>query len=124
MRLTTKGRYAVTALLDLAMHSESGPVSLAEIAKRQELSLSYLEQLFVKLRRNKLVASSRGPGGGYSFDRDLATVSVAAIIEAVDEVVDVARRACEIFGPAVGHGHQNGLNAPAARGVDEGFQTA
>ena len=88
MRLTTKGRYAVTALLDLALHSESGPVSLAEIAKRQELSLSYLEQLFVKLRRNKLVASSRGPGGGYSFDRDLATVSVADINEAVDEVVD------------------------------------
>ena len=88
MRLTTKGRYAVTALLDLALHSESGPVSVAEIAKRQELSLSYLEQLFVKLRRNKLVASSRGPGGGYSFDRDLATVSVAEIIQAVDEVVD------------------------------------
>jgi Rrf2 family iron-sulfur cluster assembly transcriptional regulator len=66
MRLTTKGRYAVTAMLDLALHATNGPVSLAEIAKRQELSLSYLEQLFVKLRRHELIVSSRGPGGGYS----------------------------------------------------------
>ncbi|MBT8148375.1 MAG: Rrf2 family transcriptional regulator [Gammaproteobacteria bacterium] len=88
MRLTTKGRYAVTAMLDLALHAESGPVSLAEIAKRQELSLSYLEQLFVKLRRNNLVESSRGPGGGYALCADSAMISVAAIIEAVDEGVD------------------------------------
>ena len=88
MRLTTKGRYAVTAMLDLALHGESGPVSLADVAKRQELSQSYLEQLFVKLRRNQLVASSRGPGGGYSLGRDTAMVSVADILEAVDEGVD------------------------------------
>ena len=68
MRLTTKGRYAVTAMLDLALHATEGPVSLADISKRQEISLSYLEQLFAKLRRNELVSSVRGPGGG-SGDR-------------------------------------------------------
>lgn len=88
MRLTTKGRYAVTAMLDLALHTQAGPVSLAEIAKRQELSLSYLEQLFVKLRRRKLVMSTRGPGGGYSLIKDPALLSVAEIINAVDESVD------------------------------------
>ncbi len=88
MRLTTKGRYAVTAMLDLALHSAAGPVSLAEIAGRQELSLSYLEQLFVKLRRNKLVVSSRGPGGGYSLNHPVADICVADIIDAVDERVD------------------------------------
>lgn len=88
MKLTTKGRYAVTAMLDLALNAESGPVTLAAIAGRQELSVSYLEQLFVKLRRNGLVSSSRGPGGGYSLSRDSELVSVADIIEAVDESVD------------------------------------
>ena len=88
MRLTTKGRYAVTAMLDLALHSSDGPVSVAEIAKRQELSPSYLEQLFSKLRRAELVKSSRGPGGGFSIGRDIAQVSVADIIDAVDERVD------------------------------------
>ena len=88
MRMTTKGRYAVTAMLDLALHTGSGPVRLAEIAERQELSLAYLEQLFAKLRRNQLVASSRGPGGGYSLARSSEELSVADIIEAVDEGVD------------------------------------
>lgn len=88
MRLTTKGRYAVTAMLDLAMHSDAGPVRLAEIAERQDLSLAYLEQLFAKLRRNELVSSSRGPGGGYALARSTAELSVAEIIQAVDEGVD------------------------------------
>ena len=89
MRLTTEGRYAVTAMLDLALHADAGPVSLAEIARRQELSLSYLEQLFVKLRRNALVNSLRGPGGGYTLNREAAEICVAEIIDAVDERVDV-----------------------------------
>ncbi len=88
MRLTTKGRYAVTAMLDLALNAKQGPVSLAEIAGRQELSLSYLEQLFSKLRRRDLVASARGPGGGYRLGREASQVSVADIIAAVDESVD------------------------------------
>ena len=69
MRLTTKGRYAVTAMLDLAIHYESGPITLADISQRQEISLSYLEQLFSKLRKNGLVDSARGPGGGYRLSR-------------------------------------------------------
>ena len=88
MRLTTKGRYAVTAMLDLALHCENGPVSLSEISKRQEISLSYLEQLFARLRRRELVKSTRGPGGGYSLSRDASEISVGAVIIAVDEVVD------------------------------------
>lgn len=88
MRLTTKGRYAVTAMLDLALHSEQGPVSLADISGRQEISLSYLEQLFSKLRQNDLVCSVRGPGGGYRLKRALDQVFVAQIIDAVNESVD------------------------------------
>ncbi|MCR6652245.1 MAG: Fe-S cluster assembly transcriptional regulator IscR [Cellvibrionaceae bacterium] len=88
MRLTTKGRYAVTAMLDLALHSTEGPVSLADISRRQEISLSYLEQLFAKLRQNDLVCSVRGPGGGYRLKRPLEDVFVAQIIDAVNESVD------------------------------------
>lgn len=88
MRLTTKGRYAVTAMLDLALHAGSGPVSLADISKRQHVSLSYLEQLFAKLRHNDLVRSVRGPGGGYQLKREVGSVSVAEIIDAVSESVD------------------------------------
>lgn len=88
MRLTTKGRYAVTAMLDLALHSTEGPVSLADISRRQEISLSYLEQLFAKLRQNELVCSVRGPGGGYRLKRPLEEVFVAQIIDAVNESVD------------------------------------
>ena len=88
MRLTTKGRYAVTAMLDLALHSGQGPVSLSEISSRQHISLSYLEQLFAKLRRRGLVKSIRGPGGGYCLDKTIEDTFVADIIDAVDESVD------------------------------------
>jgi Rrf2 family transcriptional regulator, iron-sulfur cluster assembly transcription factor len=88
MRLTTKGRYAVTAMLDLALHSANGPVSLADISSRQEISLSYLEQLFSKLRQSDLVCSVRGPGGGYRLKHPLEKVFVAQIIDAVNESVD------------------------------------
>ena len=88
MRLTTKGRYAVTAVLDLAFHEKSGPVSLADISERQGISLSYLEQLFSRLRRNQVVASTRGPGGGYSLARLDTEISMAQIINAVDESYD------------------------------------
>ena len=88
MRLTTKGRYAVTAMLDLAIHGGNGPVSLADISGRQDISLSYLEQLFAKLRRNELVSSVRGPGGGYRLSRGGHQIYVAQIIDAVNEAVD------------------------------------
>ncbi|HXS51715.1 MAG TPA: Fe-S cluster assembly transcription factor [Usitatibacter sp.] len=88
MRLTTKGRFAVTAMLDLALHSTDGPVTLAGISARQKISLSYLEQLFGKLRRRELVESVRGPGGGYHLARDPGEVSVADIVCAVEECID------------------------------------
>jgi Rrf2 family iron-sulfur cluster assembly transcriptional regulator len=88
MRLTTKGRYAVTAMLDLALHGKGRPVSLADISGRQNISLSYLEQLFAKLRRNELVSSVRGPGGGYRLSRGGHEIFVAQIIDAVNEAVD------------------------------------
>lgn len=88
MRLTTKGRFAVTAMIDLALRQHNGPVTLASISQRQRISLSYLEQLFGKLRRHELVASTRGPGGGYKVGRPLKDISVADIIYAVDEPID------------------------------------
>jgi len=88
MRLTTRGRYAVTAMLDLALHSENRPVSLAEISERQTISLSYLEQLFSRLRKAGLVSSVRGPGGGYRLVGDADLICVADIIKAVNESVD------------------------------------
>lgn len=88
MRLTTKGRYAVTAMLDLALHADRGPISLSDISKRQEISLSYLEQLFSKLRQNELVSSVRGPGGGYRLSRGADEIFVAQIIDAVNESID------------------------------------
>lgn len=91
MRLTTKGRFAVTAMLDLALRHGKGPVTLAGISERQDISLSYLEQLFGKLRRHQLVDSVRGPGGGYTLAKPLETVSVADIIRAVDEPVDATQ---------------------------------
>jgi Rrf2 family iron-sulfur cluster assembly transcriptional regulator len=91
MRLTTKGRFAVTAMLDLAIHGGKGPVTLAAISQRQSISLSYLEQLFGKLRRHTLVESVRGPGGGYTIARDLDKMSVADIIMAVDEPLDATQ---------------------------------
>lgn len=91
MRLTTKGRYAVTAVLDLAFHQDNGPVSLAAISERQCISLSYLEQLFAKLRRNGVVISTRGPGGGYSLQRSTSEISVSDVIIAVDESCQITR---------------------------------
>lgn len=91
MKLTTKGRYAVTALLDLALHDGEGPVCLSEIAERQDISLPYLEQLFTRLRRHGLVASTRGPGGGYNLGKAAAQIPVADIIRAVDESFDATR---------------------------------
>lgn len=93
MRLTTKGRYAVTAMLDLALHSDEGPVSLADISTRQGISLSYLEQLFARLRHFKLVQSVRGPGGGYRLIGNTADISIAQVVDAVSESLDATR--CE-----------------------------
>jgi len=89
MKLTTKGRYAVTAMLDLSLNNDSGPVSLLEISERQSISLSYLEQLFSKLRRQGLVKSMRGPGGGYSLSKKPEEIAISNIIMAVDENLDV-----------------------------------
>ena len=91
MKLTTKGRYAVTAILDLALHDSKGPVALADIAQRQDISLTYLEQLFNKMRRHGLVESARGPGGGYRLAKELNDITIAKIIYAVDEPIDVTR---------------------------------
>jgi Rrf2 family iron-sulfur cluster assembly transcriptional regulator len=91
MRLTTKGRFAVTAMIDLAMRQHQGPVTLAGISQRQKISLSYLEQLFGKLRRHELVESTRGPGGGYTLARSAKDVTVADIIFAVDEPIDATQ---------------------------------
>jgi len=91
MRLTTKGRYAVTAMLDLALHSATGPVTLADIASRQGISQSYLEQLFGKLKRARLVQSLRGPGGGYALARPPRTINVSEIIGSVGEGIDATR---------------------------------
>ena len=92
MRLSTKSRYAVTSLIDMVMHSDMGPVSLADISIRQGISLSYLEQLFAKMRRNKLVVSTRGPGGGYSLENSPESVCIADIIKAVDEEVKIMNK--------------------------------
>jgi Rrf2 family transcriptional regulator, iron-sulfur cluster assembly transcription factor len=91
MRLTTKGRYAVTAMLDIALHREGGPVSVAEVAERQGISSAYLEQLFSKLKRAGLLCSMRGPGGGYELALPLEEITVAHIIAAVGEGVDATR---------------------------------
>jgi len=91
MRLTAKGRYAVTAMLDLAVHLADGPIKLADISRRQGISLSYLEQLFGKLRRRNLVNSVRGPGGGYTLQREPREIFIAEIIDSVDENVDAMK---------------------------------
>ena len=91
MQLTTKGRYAVNALLDLALHDSEGPVTLADIAKRQSISQTYLEQLFSKLKRHGLVSSSRGPRGGYRLALGTEEISIAKIIYSVDEKIDITR---------------------------------
>lgn len=91
MRLTSKGRYAVTAMLDVAMFANQAPVPLADISERQGISLSYLEQLFARLRKQGLVTSVRGPGGGYKLGRQAQTISVGAVISAVDESIDATK---------------------------------
>lgn len=88
MRMSTKGRYAVNALIDLALRAPAGPVSLASISQRQQVSLSYLEQLFSRLRRVGIVESTRGPGGGYTLGRDAEEISVAEIVSAVDDPLE------------------------------------
>lgn len=114
MRLTTKGRFAVTAMVDLAIRGGKGPVTLAGISERQKISLSYLEQLFGKLRRNNVVASVRGPGGGYCLARPASKISIVDIIVAVDEPLDVTN--CEAKGncmdgkPCMTHDLWYGLN--------------
>ena len=108
MRLTTKGRYAVTAMLDLSIHAIKGPVNLTEISRRQDISLSYLEQLFAKLRRHKIVESVRGPGGGYCLGRDAVEITVADVILAVDEPLDATQ--CGGKGNCHGSDHANGLH--------------
>jgi len=115
MKLTTKGRYAVTAMLDLALHAGDGPVSLAEISSRQEISLSYLEQLFSRLRKQGLVTSTRGPGGGYRVARELSGVPISQIIGAVNESVDATQCAgkqnCHSHGRCLTHDLWEGLSA-------------
>lgn len=101
MRLTTKGRYAVTAMLDLAFHSTKSPVTLTDIATRQTISLSYLEQLFARLRRAGMVTGIRGPGGGYKLSRQAEEINVADIIVAVDEQIDSTN--CEGRGDCQNH---------------------
>lgn len=91
MRLTSKGRYAVTAMIDVALHTEQGPVPLADISERQGISLSYLEQLFARLRKQGLVSSVRGPGGGYRLGLEAQQISISAVIQAVDESIDATR---------------------------------
>lgn len=110
MRLTTKGRFAVTAMIDLAMRQDQGPVTLAGISQRQKISLSYLEQLFAKLRRHEIVESVRGPGGGYSLAKPAETVTVADIIIAVDEPLDATQ--CGGKGNCGGHDESEGRSGP------------
>jgi len=124
MRLTTKGRFAVTAMIDLALRSSSGPVALAAISQRQQISLSYLEQLFGKLRRHDLVESTRGPGGGYSLGRSMSEITVADIIVAVDEPIDATgcggKEHClgEESGKCMTHDLWAGLNAKMIEFLD------
>jgi len=92
MRLTTKGRFAVTAMIDVALQGAAGPVNLGSISRRQRISLSHLEQLFAKLRRHNLVESTRGPGGGYSLGKKPAEITVASIIMAIDGIADDTAR--------------------------------
>lgn len=107
MKLTTRGRYAVTAVVDVALNQRSGPVALADIAARQEISLAYLEQLFARLRRAGLVSSTRGPGGGYRLSHGDAEIAVADVIDAVNESVEYTRcggeRNCQGGQPCLTH---------------------
>lgn len=114
MRLTTKGRFAVTAMIDLGMRHQRGPVTLAGISERQKISLSYLEQLFGRLRRQGIVDSVRGPGGGYCLARPMEEITVAGIIRAVDEPIDATQCGgmgnCHDDEPCMTHELWTGLN--------------
>lgn len=122
MHLTTNGRFAVTAMVDLAMRSGNGPVTLASISERQKISLSYLEQLFGKLRKHDVVASVRGPGGGYCLSRPSNKISMSDIIQAVDESFDATQ--CHGMGnciddqPCITHNLWMGLNKTIASYLD------
>jgi Rrf2 family iron-sulfur cluster assembly transcriptional regulator len=122
MRLTTKGRFAVTAMIDLAMRQHQGPVTLAGISQRQKISLSYLEQLFGKLRRHELVDSTRGPGGGYTLSRSSKEVTVADIIFAVDEPIDATqcggKENCDDDGQCMTHELWSTLNKKIVEFLD------
>lgn len=122
MRLTTKGRFAVTAMIDLALREHQGPVTLAGISQRQKISLSYLEQLFGKLRRHELVESTRGPGGGYTLARAARGITVADIIFAVDEPLDATRcggkEDCDGGGPCMTHELWSTLNRKMVEYLD------
>jgi Rrf2 family iron-sulfur cluster assembly transcriptional regulator len=115
MRLTTKGRFAVTAMIDLGLRHQRGPVTLAGISERQKISLSYLEQLFGRLRRQGIVDSVRGPGGGYCLAKPMAEITVAAIIRAVDEPIDATQCGglgnCHDDEPCMTHELWTGLTA-------------
>jgi len=119
MKLTTKGRYAVTAMVDLVLHAETGPTNLADISRRQDISLTYLEQLFGKLRRKGLVESTRGPGGGYRLAMEADDITVAKIIYTVDEPIDVTRcggqQNCQSDQRCLTHDLWMGLNQHVAK---------
>lgn len=114
MKLTSKGRYAVTAMIDIALNESSGPITLAVISQRQEISLSYLEQLFAKLKRAGLVNSARGPGGGYCLSREPSEINISDIIHAVDEKLDArkceGRANCQGGGQCLSHELWNDLS--------------
>jgi len=114
MRLTTKGRFAVTAMVDLAIRGGDAPVTLAGISERQKISLSYLEQLFGKLRKNNVVGSVRGPGGGYCLARPASEIAIVDIIVAVDEPLDATncntQGNCQDGKPCMTHDLWCGLN--------------
>jgi len=107
MKMSTKGRYAVMAMIDIAVHSDGNPVSLAEIAERQDISQEYLEQLFGKLRKAKLVESARGPGGGYRLARPVEQIRVSEILAAVDETMDALSRGAGASGARRGTREQD-----------------
>lgn len=123
MKLTSKGRYAVTAILDIAMNSDSGPVNLSDISERQHISLSYLEQLFARLRRQGLVKSVRGPGGGYQLGMPKDKISVGMVIGAVNENINVmgcsGQDNCKNGGQCLTHTLWNELSQRIASFLDE-----
>ena len=118
MKLTTRGRFAVTSMIDLSLYGDSGPVRLLDIASRQQISLAYLEQIFCKLRRAKLVKSVRGPGGGYQLARDISEITAGEIVEAVEGQVDATQcrggGTCRGGAECLAHGLWSDLNAKMA----------